>query len=68
MTTSRMKRSEGDNASEWNVRMGGMCAAAEGIDAAVVERVGKGVIGGAMNCICSVCAGVMVIGESESIT
>ena len=86
-----MKWSEGENASEVNFRIGGVCAevvvgaasvplgrielsgtipapAAEVVGATVVERVDKSVGGGAIKCVCSVCAGVMVIGEAESIT
>ena len=91
MTSTRMKRSEGDNASEVNFGIDGVCVevvdravsvplgrielsrtipapAAEVVDATVVERVDKSVGGGAMKCVCSVCAGVMVMGEEESIT
>ena len=91
MTSSRMKRSEGDNTSEVNFGIVGVCAevvggaanvplgrielsgtipapAADVVDATAVERVGKGVGGRTMNCVCSVCAGVMVMGEAESIT
>ena len=72
MTSSRMKWSEGENASEVNLGTDGLCAgggdgaasvslgrielsgtipapAAEVIGATVVERVGKGVGGGAIN-------------------
>ena len=42
--------------------------AAEVVDASVVERVGKSGGGRTINCVCSVCAGVMVMGETESIT
>ena len=91
MTSSRIKRSEEDNASEVNFGIDEGCAgvsdgatsvplgrielsgtipapAAEVLDASVVERVVKS--GGArtINCVCSVCAGVMVIGEAESMT
>ena len=91
MTSSRMKRSEGDNASEVNFGIGGVCAevvdgaasvplrrielsgtipapAAEVVDATVVERVDKSDGGRTMNCVCSVCTGVMVMGKAESIT
>ena len=77
MTSSRMKLSEGDNASEGNLGTGGVreelvegkvslppgriglsrgvpVPAAEVLGATVVERVGKGVVGGARNCVCSV--------------
>ena len=91
MTSSRIKRSEGDNASEVNFGIDEGCAevldgaasvplerielsgtipapAAEVVDATVVERVGKSGGGRTMNYVCSVCAGVMVMGEAESIT
>ena len=66
MTSSRIKRSEGDNASECNLLMDEGCA--EVVEASGVERVGKGGGGRTTNCVCSVCAGVMVIGEVESVT
>jgi hypothetical protein len=91
MTSSRIKRSEGDNASEVNFGMGEGCVgvldgatsvplgrielsgtipapAAEVVDASVVERVVKSGGGRGINCVCSVCAGVRVIGEAESTT
>jgi hypothetical protein len=91
MTSSRIKRSEGDNASECNLGMDEGCAevldgatsvllgrielsgtipapAAEVVDASVVERVDGSGGGRVANCVCSVCAGVMVIGEAESVT
>ena len=91
MTSSRMKRSEGENESEVNFGIDGVCAevvdgaasvplgrielsgtipaaAAEVVDATVVARVDKSGGGRTMNCVCSVCAGVMVMGEAESIT
>ena len=53
MTSSRMRRSEGDNASEVNLGIGGLCAeggdGAEVIGATVVELVVKGVGGGTIN-------------------
>ena len=66
MTSSRIKRSEGDNASECKLVMGEVCV--EVVDASVVERVDKGGGGRTTNCVCSVCAGVMVLGEVESMT
>ena len=91
MTSSRIKRSEGDNASECNLGIDEGCVevlagatsvplgrielsgtipapAAEVVDASVVERVGKGGGGRTINCVCSVCAGVIFIGEAESMT
>ena len=91
MTSSRIKRSEGDNASEVNFGIDEGCAevldgamsvplgrielsgtipapAAEVVDASVVERVDKSGGGKTINCVCSVCAGVMVIGAAESMT
>jgi hypothetical protein len=91
MTSSRIKRSEGDSVSEGNVGMGEGCVgvvggatnvplgrielpgtipapAVEVVDASVVERVVKSGGGRGRNCVCSVCAGVRVIGETESTT
>ena len=42
--------------------------ATEVVDATVVARVGKSGGGRTMNCVYSVCAGVMAMGEAESIT
>ena len=45
-----------------------LAPAAEVVDASVVERVDKSGGGKTINCVCSVCAGVIVIGEAESMT
>ena len=91
MTSSRIKRSEGDNASEGNfgiderrvevvdgatsvplgrIELSGTipAPAAEVVDASVVERVIKGGMCGAINCVCSASSGVNVTSESEATT
>jgi hypothetical protein len=67
MTSSRINRSEGDNASEGNEGTGRLgVGVVDGIT--VAERVTKGGMCGAINCACSASAGVNVTSESEAIT
>ena len=67
MTSSRMKRSEGDNASEGNGGTGRLgVGVVDGMT--VAERVIKDGMCGAINCVCSACSGVNVTSESEAIT